>query len=58
MSIRVPLAPVLLAFAACRGAVERTAPASEEHAVAGADVAIPRVPFESSLALTALRVEG
>lgn len=47
MSIRLPLAIVMLALAACRGPVERTEPASEEHTAAGADVAITRVAFGS-----------
>ncbi len=47
MSIRRLLVAVLLAFTACRGAVERTAPASDGQTAAGADVAITRVAFGS-----------
>jgi len=48
MSIRGYLVAVpLLAFVACGGAVEQTAPASEDHTAAEADIAITRVAFGS-----------
>ncbi len=47
MSIRWLLVAVLLVFTACRGAVERPAPASEGQTAAKADVAITSIAFGS-----------